>query len=283
MDNNNDILYQAAMLTDDNMVCDSEMNESIYTVWVYRNGKKVKKFKSTKAPQYKIQVDSETGKPKEVRIGAGERKAMQIRNRRGAIKRRAKSDVINKKRERSLRVGYGSGKGYHDKPTQVNYRRSKGEVVASDEKAKEQNGKGIIASVADFLKKNATKLIHPAKKKLKEQYLFETPWIEFTDDIAWDFCSEAGWENGRWLLQLINIYDRIAQKSLRSDRNDDMQYLRLVSVPDETITKALLRDFAFCNMAHHSFYDLSDEEQEAIKNVVPYEVYDMLVNGAKWK
>lgn len=278
MENNNDILYQAAMCLEDNMDV-SELNESIYTVWVYRNGKKVKKYKTTRAPQYKIYVDPETKKPIEKRIGAGERKQMQIRNRRGALKRRAKSAFISKQRERSLRVGYGRGKGYHDKPTQVNYRREMGQKVPSDEKAKQQNGKGVIASIADFLKKNAPKLIHPAKKKLKEQFLCETPWVEFTDDIAWDFCSEAEWESGRWLLQLVNIYDRIAQPSLRDDRNDDIGLLRLVSVPDETITKALLRDFAFCNLAHHSFLVLSDEEQEMIRDAVPVEVYSMLVNG----
>lgn len=283
MEEYNDILYQAAMLSDDEMVCDSEMNESIYTVWVYRNGKKVKKYKTTRAPQYKIYVDPETKKPTEKRIGAGERKAMQIRNKRGAIKRKAKAGYIAKQRERSLRVGYGHGKGYNtDKPTQVNYRREMGQVVPSDEKAKRQ-GKGIIASIKDFIAKNAPKLIHPAKKKLKEQFLFESPWVEFTDDLAWDFCSEAGWENGQWLLQLVNIYNRVAQPSLRDDRNEDIQQLRLLSVPDATITKALLRDMAFCNMAHHSFHLLSDEEQGMIADAVPYEVYDMLVNGKKWK
>lgn len=88
-----------------------ELDESLKKKFVVRNGKKVAKWKTTKAGKYRVEYD-ENGKPREVRITAKERINRKKGQKKGKIKRKAKIASIEKKRKRSFiarkNVGLGS-------------------------------------------------------------------------------------------------------------------------------------------------------------------------------
>lgn len=88
-----------------------ELDEALKKKFVVRNGKRVAKWKSTKAGKYRVEYD-ENGKPKEVRITAKERINRRKGQKKGKLKRQAKIDNIEKKRKRSFiarkNVGLGN-------------------------------------------------------------------------------------------------------------------------------------------------------------------------------
>ena len=91
-----------------------ELDEALKKKFVVRNGKKVAKWKSTKAGKYRVEYD-ENGKPKEVRITATERRNRRKGQRKGKLKRKAKVGVIEKKRERSFRARRNAGLKHYNK------------------------------------------------------------------------------------------------------------------------------------------------------------------------
>jgi hypothetical protein len=78
-----------------------ELDEALKKKFVVRNGKRVAKWKSTRAGKYRVEYD-ENGKPKEVRITAQERINRRKGQKKGKIKRNAKIANIEKKRKRSF-------------------------------------------------------------------------------------------------------------------------------------------------------------------------------------
>lgn len=78
-----------------------ELDEALKKKFVIRNGKRVAKWKSTKAGKYRVEYD-ENGKPKEVRITAKERINRKKGQKKGKLKRKAKVANIEKKRKRSF-------------------------------------------------------------------------------------------------------------------------------------------------------------------------------------
>lgn len=263
--------YAAYLCEDDEVEYidnENELDESIVVKWVYRNGKKIKKYKSTKAPKYKIQVDKTTGKPKEVRIKFSERKARRLaQSTRGAIKRKAKQNKITKQRERTFRARKNGGMKYNYKIPDLVTARVEGLVVPSDIRSHQTKG--------------GPKLIHPMMKT--ESFLMETPHVEFKEDLWWDFCAEEGFHDGHWLKQLINIFNRKPVKSLRDDRNELYDYvLDLSTIPTEQIVKSMLDQLDFCSIAYHDFKLLSQKDKEEILNAVPEEIGNLLKYGHKY-
>ena len=93
----------------------NKLEESIKMKWVVRNGKRVRKVKTTKQGKYRIQYDS-NGKPREVRITAKERMKRKLGQRKAKIKRKAQTAKIERKRERSFITRKNSGlKKYNKK------------------------------------------------------------------------------------------------------------------------------------------------------------------------
>lgn len=77
------------------------MDEALRRKFVVRDGKRVAKWKSTRAGKYRVEYDN-NGKPKEVRITAQERRNRRKGQRRGKIRRKAKEGQIERKRRRSF-------------------------------------------------------------------------------------------------------------------------------------------------------------------------------------
>ena len=78
---------------------DYALNEALRIKWVVRNGKRVKKWVTTKKGRYRVAFDKD-GNPKEVRITATERRKRKIGQRRGKLKRESRivklvSAVVN--------------------------------------------------------------------------------------------------------------------------------------------------------------------------------------------
>lgn len=102
-----------------------ELDEALKKKFVVRNGKRVAKWKSTRAGKYRVEYD-ENGKPKEVRISAQERINRRKGQKKGKIKRNAKIANIEKKRKRSFIARKNVGlKNYNLKVPDVVVRRPK--------------------------------------------------------------------------------------------------------------------------------------------------------------
>lgn len=90
------------------------LSEALKRKFVVRNGKRVAKWKSTRAGKYRVEYDSD-GKPKEVRITAQERRNRKRGQRKGKIKRSAKEAQIERKRKRSFVARRNVGLGKYNK------------------------------------------------------------------------------------------------------------------------------------------------------------------------
>lgn len=102
-----------------------ELDEALKKKFVVRNGKRVAKWKSTRAGKYRVEYD-ENGKPKEVRITAQERINRRKGQKKGKLKRNAKQANIERKRKRSFIARRNVGlKNYNLKVPDVVVRRPK--------------------------------------------------------------------------------------------------------------------------------------------------------------
>lgn len=90
------------------------LDEALRRKFVVRDGKRVAKWKTTKAGKYRVEYDS-SGKPKEVRITAEERRNRRKGQRKGKIKRKAKEAAIERKRRRSFVARRNAGLRNYDK------------------------------------------------------------------------------------------------------------------------------------------------------------------------
>ena len=77
------------------------LDEALKRKFVVRDGKRVAKWKTTRAGKYRVQYDA-NGKPKEVRITAKERRNRKLGQRTGKVKRAAKEAAIERKRKKSF-------------------------------------------------------------------------------------------------------------------------------------------------------------------------------------
>lgn len=111
-----------------------ELDEALKKKFVVRNGKRVAKWKSTRAGKYRVEYD-ENGKPKEVRITAQERVNRRKGQKKGKLKRAAKVANIEKKRKRSFIARRNVGlKNYNLKVPDIVVRRPKYIPVDLDKK-----------------------------------------------------------------------------------------------------------------------------------------------------
>jgi len=258
-------------------LCTDEVDEAtVHKRWVYQRkrdknghpyGPSVKKAKWISSdPNYRVVIDPKTGNVKELKkITAGERRRRSLsRKMGGLIKWKSKLNLIKKRGAEVRDLHYKD----RDKEKYViqNASRDRGDSKGQEYDPKEYE--------KEKKKNQGPKLIHPV---VKESYLVESPHVEFSEDIWWDFCSEAGWEDGRWLLQLIPLFTGKDVHSLRPDRNEGL-LLNLQAMPKSYICKCLMDDMAFKGFAKQDFKQLSDYDKERIRQAIPRELYNFL-NG----
>lgn len=133
---------------------------------------------------------------------------------------------------------------------------------------------------ANFLKNkdyvgNTFNNIEESKKLLTEE-----PHVELEDEYGdfrfWDFCAEERFHNlsnGGWLQQLINLYTPPYKiRSLNPNKNDPrVLELKKEELPD--ITKALINNPFFINIAKHDLKAASAKFNLKLKSIIPSELY----------
>lgn len=198
---------------------------SLYTKYVVRNGKRVKKWKTTKEGKYRVEYD-ENGKPREVRITAGERRKRKLGQKKAKLKRKAKQGLIDRKKKRSFKVRDNVGLSYDKKHPQINTSRENSKLPSQNPKSS---------------------YLHPKlAESMNEDYLFEQPHAYLYDDdgeeVYWDFCSEEDPDN--WMLELVRLYKEGQIKSLNNLKNF-LPKLRVDRIDLKEITENLTSNLFF--------------------------------------
>lgn len=232
--------------------CEQELSEALKVKYVVRNGKRKKKWVTTKKGKYRVEY--ENGQPKEVRITAGERRRRKIGQRKGKLKRKAKVGIIELRRRKSFIARRNAGMAYNKKiPDIVTSRGPNGHIPDVDK----------------------IKTLHP----VRESYLMESPHSYlFSDDEGndyfWDFYSEiaGGYE---WLQQVIDIYTKHEIVSLEKDANNS-EYGDVIEIPPEyisEITENLVSNLEFLCVAAKDFIDAPKDVQNAFMDKVPAKLF----------
>lgn len=227
-------------------------NEALKVKYVVRNGKRKKKWVTTKKGKYKVEY--ENGRPKEVRITAGERRRRKLGQRKGKLKRKAKVGIIELRRRKSFVARRNAGMAYNKKIP---------DIVLS------RGPDGHIGG------KPGPRTLHPAN----ESYLVEAPHAYlFTDnegnDYFWDFYSELN-NDYTWLEQIVDIYTKHELISLKPDANNS-EYGDVIEFGPEyldEITQNLMFNLAFVSTAAHDFVYAPKEIQDKFRDNIPAKLF----------
>lgn len=229
-----------------------EINEALKVKYVVRNGKRKKKWVTTKKGKYRVEYVN--GQPKEVRITASERRRRKLGQRKGKLKRKAKIGVIELKRRKSFIARRNAGMAYNKKIP---------DIVTS---------RGPDGHIPDAAK---PRTLHP----VREAMLYESPHSylfsdELGNDYFWDFYSEiaGGYE---WLQQIIDIYTKHEIISIEKNANNS-EYGDIIEIPAEyisEITENLISNLEFLCVAAKDFIDAPKEMQYAFMNKVPAKLF----------
>lgn len=258
------------------------INEAIKYKYVVRKNRRVKKAISTRQGKYRVEKDPVTGKLKEVRITAAEKRHRKIGQMKGKIKRQAKMNLIKKKQKKSFKARKNMGIAYNKKLPDINLNRKPYKPVPNPWQNKDKllapNFKESFQGYLD--------------EQLNEQLLLEWPenviWSDSTKgiEIGWDWCSEETPEDGEWLSQLVLLFRYGALKTLRPDRNnignDDgfitQPYLYFDKPQLEDIADNLMLDWSFLSVAHNDLKLIKDEKLlKDLETYVPSRLWKKIV------
>ena len=248
--------------------CEQELSEALKVKYVVRNGKRKKKWVTTKKGKYRVEY--ENGQPKEVRITAGERRRRKIGQRKGKLKRKAKVGIIELRRRKSFIARRNAGMAYNKKIPDIVTSRGPDGHLADTPEAKKLRDMNLGAG--NFIGHHK---LHP----VRESYLMESPHSYlFSDDEGndyfWDFYSEiaGGYE---WLQQIIDIYTKHEIVSLEKDANNS-EYGDVIEIPPEyisEITENLVSNLEFLCVAAKDFVDAPKDVQNAFMDKVPAKLF----------
>lgn len=233
---------------------DYMLNETLRVKWVVRNGKRKKKFVSTKKGQYRVEYDS-AGNPHEVRITAAERRRRKMGQRKGKLKRLAKVGVIEMKRKKSFVARKNQGMQYNKKLPDVVLSRGPGGHVPS---------------------KPMT--LHPTNESL----LCEAPHaLLFTDGTGkewyWDFYAELV-DDSSWLEQIIDIYTKHEIISLNPDHSSAATIYNMSDTIVDEITDNLIdAGMIFANMVALAYVKADDDLKERFRNSIPAKLFNTFI------
>lgn len=223
-----------------------QLDEKMYFDYKTRNGKKVKKWHTTRK-NYRIQINKKTGQPKEVFITPMERLKRKIGQRKAAIKRKAKQKNITAKRLKSFGVRTKTGMKYNTK--------------GHTDKEKKLDKYDTTMGRGDSLYPN-----------MMEQLLLEFPHVEILDNVYWDFYEERSTDSNNWLMQLVSLYkDKKMVSMNQGDPRDNNRACEtdaekgVIEVTDgdlEKITYTLCQETWFIQYARASYKKLSAEDRE---------------------
>ena len=223
-----------------------QLDEKMYFDYKTRNGKKVKKWHTTRK-NYRIQINKKTGQPKEVFITPMERLKRKIGQRKAAIKRKAKQKNITAKRLKSFGMRTKTGMKYNTK--------------CHADKEKKLDKYDTTMGRGDSLYPN-----------MMEQLLLEFPHVEILDNIYWDFYEERSTDSNNWLMQLVSLYkDKKMVSMNQGDPRDNNRACEtdaekgVIEVTDddlEKITYTLCQETWFIQYARASYKKLSAEDRE---------------------
>jgi len=232
--------------------CEQELSEALKVKYVVRNGKRKKKWVTTKKGKYRVEY--ENGQPKEVRITAGERRRRKLGQRKGKLKRKAKVGIIELRRRKSFVARRNAGMQYNKKIPDI--------VTA----------RGPDGKLPDIGKERTL-------RPVRESMLYESPHSYlFSDDEGvdyfWDFYSEiAG--GSEWLQQVIDIYTKHEIVSIEKDANNS-EFGDVIEIPPEyisEITENLVSNLEFLCVAAKDFLDAPKELQQAFMDKVPAKLF----------
>lgn len=120
-------------------------------------------------------------------------------------------------------------------------------------------------------------------KELNESLIEESPHIEIEDEYGdlrfWDFCAEEDFRNiesGGWLKQLLLLYTYPHEiKSLNPNKNNP-KVLKISKEELPFITKALINNNFFINIAKSDLQHVSAKFNLELKNTIPSELYSKI-------
>ena len=233
---------------------DYMINESLRVKWVVRNGKRKKKWITTKKENYRVEYDS-AGNPHEVRITAAERRRRKLGQRKGKLKRLAKVGVIEMKRKKSFVARKNQGMQYNKKLPDIVLSRGPG---------------GHIPSLP--------KTIHPTNESL----LCEAPHsLLFTDGTGkewyWDFYAELV-DDSSWLEQIIDIYIKHQIISLNPDHASAATIYNMSDgIVDEITDNLIDAGMIFASMVAQAYVKADPDLKERFRNSVPAKLFNTFI------
>ena len=247
--------------------CEQELSEALKVKYVVRNGKRKKKWVTTKKGKYRVEY--ENGQPKEVRITAGERRRRKLGQRKGKLKRKAKVGIIELRRRKSFVARRNAGMQYNKKIPDIVVSRGPNGHIADTPEAKKLRDMNLGAG--NFIGHS----LHP----VHESMLYESPHSYlFSDDEGvdyfWDFYSEiAG--GSEWLQQVIDIYTKHEIVSIEKDANNS-EFGDVIEIPPDyisEITENLVSNLEFLCVAARDFIDAPKELPQAFMDKVPAKLF----------
>lgn len=241
---------------------DTELTEALKTKYVVRDGKRKKKWVTTKKGKYKVVYDA-SGKPMEVRLTAAERRKRRMGQKRGKLKRKSKMGIIELRRKKSFIARRNNG---------MQYNKNVPDIVAS------RGPDGRIGGTP------GPKRLHPAN----ESFLFESPHSFLFSagdvDYCWDFYAEAV-NDGTWLEQVLDIYKNHKLITLVKDANNK-DVGEIIEIPTDAlyeITDNLFYNIEFINTAAKDWHLCPAELKVELENYLPMKLYKAIIMQAeKW-
>ena len=233
---------------------DYMLNETLRVKWVVRNGKRKKKYITTKKGTHRVEYDS-AGNPHEVRITAAERRRRKMGQRKGKLKRMAKVGVIEMKRKKSFVARKNQGMQYNKKLPDIVTARGPGGHIPSKPMA-----------------------LHPTNESL----LCEAPHaLLFTDGTGkewyWDFYAELV-DDSSWLEQIIDIYTKHQIISLNPDHSSAATIYNMSDTIVDEITDNLIdAGMIFANMVAMAYVKADDDLKERFRNSVPAKLFNTFI------
>lgn len=116
------------------------------------------------------------------------------------------------------------------------------------------------------------------KETLHERLLMEEPWVELDDikdpegdNVIWDFCTEVGAEDSKWLTQLYDLFTKGSMRTMNPVKN----VTNTISFTKEDMPKvvtALARNPWLMSRLKEDIEKLPLERSLTIKSVLPPEI-----------
>jgi hypothetical protein len=239
---------------------DYAMNESLRVKWVIRNGKRTKKWVTTKKGKYRVEMDA-GGHPHEVRITAKEKRNRKLGQRRGKAKRLAKIGQIELRRKKSFVARKNQGMKYI--PDLLG---AVGNAV-----------KKVVKTAKSGLDK-VKRTLHPTNESL----LCEAPHsLLFTDGTGkewyWDFYAELV-DDSSWLEQIIDIYTKHQIISLNPDHASAATIYNMSDgIVDEITDNLIDAGMIFASMVAQAYVKADPDLKERFRNSVPAKLFNTFI------